>query len=48
MASLGEKPYDVKEVSRNVKISLILLFLKTLFCQLTVTLPPDSINFNHG
>jgi len=48
MASLAEKPYDVEHVSRNVKIRLILLFLKALFCQLTVTLYPDIINFPNG
>jgi hypothetical protein len=46
MASLAEKPYDIEHVSRNVKIRLILLFLKALFCQLTVTLYPDFINFS--
>lgn len=46
MASLAEKPYDLAHVSRNVKIHLILLFLKALFCQLTVTLHPDFINFS--
>jgi hypothetical protein len=46
MASQAEKPYDVGPVSRNVKIHLILLFLKALFCQLTVTLYPDFINFS--
>jgi hypothetical protein len=46
MASRAEKPYDVGHVSMNVKIRLILLFLKALFCQLTVTLYPDFINFS--
>jgi len=48
MASQAEKPYDVGHVSMNVKIRLILLFLKALFCQLTVTLYPDFINFPNG
>jgi hypothetical protein len=48
MALLAEKPYDVERVPRNVKIRLIQLFLKGLFCQLRVTLYPDFINFPNG
>jgi hypothetical protein len=48
MASPTEKPYNIKHVSRKVKLRLILLFLTALVCQLTVTLYPDIINFPNG
>jgi hypothetical protein len=48
VASPTEKPYNIKHVSRKVKLRLILLFLTALVCQLTVTLYPDIINFPNG